>query len=142
MDSGIADPRDAVDGGDEVLPALALRLERRAASGREAVEASPALAGFLDPAPDDPAALLESIEQGIERRDMEHEHALRARLDQLLQLVSMSRLGGKQGEDEKLRASLLELIGEHGSQICVTHTYVVTSALVNGRGLGMHGQLD
>jgi len=55
---------------------------------------------------------------------MEDEDAFRARLDQLLQLVAMSRLGGKERKDEEFRASLLQLISEHcESHICDSYIY-------------------
>src|SRR5689334_8981328 len=104
---GITHPRDPVDGRHELLPALALRLERGAARGREAVEALAPLARFFHPAADDPAALFHAIEQGIERRDIEREHAVGARLDELLQLVAVSRLSLQERQDEELRAPFL-----------------------------------
>jgi hypothetical protein len=63
--------RDQADGFDKLFPVVALRGEHAAAFGGQAVEAPPALAGFLDPAPGDPSALLEAVEQGIERGDLE-----------------------------------------------------------------------
>src|SRR6476646_4235776 len=114
---GITHPGDTVDGRHERLPALALRLERRAAGGRETVEAPAPLAGLLHPAADDPAALLHAVEQRIERRDIEGEDALGTRLDELLELIAMSRLDFQQRQDEELRAPFLQLVGKHWSHI-------------------------
>ena len=36
----------------------------------------------------------------------------------------------EEGEDQKLGAALLQFVGEHGSDICVSHTYATV------RGLG------
>src|SRR5574338_485232 len=89
--SGISHPGDAVDGGDELLPAVALGLEGGAAVGGEAVEALAPLAGLLDPASDDPPALLHAVEERVEGRDVEDEDAARSGLDELLELVPVSR---------------------------------------------------
>src|SRR5262245_66242024 len=68
---------DAVDGGDEFAPRAALRLEDAGASGCQAVIPPAALAGLLDPTALDPAALLEPVQQRIQRGDAELEHAAR-----------------------------------------------------------------
>src|SRR5262249_8890415 len=86
---GSCDPGDR---GDEFLPALPVVLERRLAFRRDAIEAAAPLAFLLDPAPGDPAAILHAVEQGIERRDVKTQHALRPRGDQLAQLVAVSLL--------------------------------------------------
>src|SRR5262245_14531328 len=69
-------------GFDERLPRLLLAREDAAAVRGQPVESPPSLAGLLDPCPLDPPALLEPVEQRIERVDVEHEAAGRARLDQ------------------------------------------------------------
>src|SRR5690348_331189 len=97
--SYISHPRDSIDCRDERLPALALRLERRSAGRREAIESPPPLARFLDPSSDDPPALLHAIQQRIERGDVEGEHALRSRFNELLELVAMPRLGVQQRQE-------------------------------------------
>jgi hypothetical protein len=62
---------DSIDGADEPFPSRSLLREHLPSGGRDAVVAATALAGFLDPAPGDPASLLEAIEQRIQRRDAE-----------------------------------------------------------------------
>src|SRR5262245_38742355 len=89
--SGMIDSRDEAHRLDECLPGLALADEDAAALGGEAVEAAPPLAGLLDPAAAQPAALLEAVEQGVERCDVELEPPVRPRLDQLADLVAMPR---------------------------------------------------
>src|SRR5262249_53314666 len=90
--SGRLHAGDAADGSRELAPGGALRREDVGARRREAVIAAAALARLLDPAPLDPAALLEPIEERIQRRDAERQHAAGPRLDQLAQLVAMARL--------------------------------------------------
>src|SRR5262245_7469253 len=80
--SGMIDSRDEAHRLDERFPGLALAGEDAPALGREAVEAAPPLAGLLDPAAAQPAALLEAVEQGVERRDVELQPPVRPRLDQ------------------------------------------------------------
>src|SRR5437870_13552234 len=103
---------DAIDSADELAPAVALLGEDGGASRRELVVAAAALARLLDPAPLNPAALLEAVEQRIQRRDAEAEHAARARLDQLAQLVAVARLRFDERQDEQLGAALLQLAVE------------------------------
>jgi hypothetical protein len=71
----MVESRDAVDGFGELAPRFALRCQDAGAGRREAVVAAAALAGFLDPAAEDPAALLEAVEQRIEGGDAEVEGA-------------------------------------------------------------------
>src|SRR5207237_4409418 len=118
------------DGGYELAPAVTLRREHGAPRRREAIETAPPLPGFLHPSTRDPAAVLHSIEQRIERRDVEGEHPLGAGLDHLLELVAVPRLRLEEGQDEKLGASLFQLVGKHGSPICGTHIY--TAAAIRG----------
>src|SRR5262245_50797547 len=100
---------DAVDGGNEVAPAAALGGEHFAALGGEAIEAAPALAGLLDPGAANPAALVEAVEERIERGDVEAERALGAGLDEAGDLVAVAGAGVDEREDEQLGAALLEL---------------------------------
>src|SRR5688572_9184532 len=83
---GIFGSRDQSNGVDEFAPVVALRGEDLLAFGGEAVEAPPPLARLLDPLARDPAALLEAVEQGIERGHLELQPPARALLDQLADL--------------------------------------------------------
>src|SRR5262245_63132963 len=125
LQSRISHPHDVADRGDELAPALALGVECLATVFGDRVVASASLPGAFDPSTDDPAALFHPVEQGIERGDVEGEHATRSRLDEFRDLVSMSRLGLEEREDEEFGAALFQLGGKHGTNICVTATYVV-----------------
>src|SRR5688572_13110365 len=87
--SGMTDPGDTAQRHDELFPAAALAGEHAAAGGRDAVEAAAPLARLLDPAPLNQLPALEAIEHGIERGDVELEHALRSLFDQLADLVAV-----------------------------------------------------
>src|SRR5262245_11571976 len=108
LDSG--DPADRVC---EFAPGVALRLEDLFAGWRQAVAAAAALSGFLDPPSLNPSALLEAIQQRVERGDAELENAARARFDQLAQVVTVARLVLDQRENQQLRAALLQLAVQH-----------------------------
>src|SRR5262245_47292423 len=69
--SGMFGPRDLPDRVHEFPPVVALRGEHVPALRREAVEPATTFSGLLDPFPRDPAALLQAVEQRIERRDLE-----------------------------------------------------------------------
>src|SRR5688572_2477455 len=107
--SGIARLQDAMDTGHELRPRAALLLQHLLALGGHPVVAPAALPCLLDPAALNPAAMLESIEQRIERRRLEPHGAARTRLDQLRQLVPVQRAPREQREDEELGAPLLQL---------------------------------
>src|SRR5262245_53455522 len=111
--SGMFEPRDAVDGEEELLPGLAMRGEGRAAVGGEAVVAPAPLSRLFHPAAVDESALLESQQQRVERRGVEGEHALRLCGDQLAQLVAVSRLFFQKREEQELCAALLHRQFEH-----------------------------
>src|SRR6185503_13432904 len=111
--SGMFHPGDAADRPGELAPGAALRGQHLRAGRGQAVIAAPALAGLLDPAALDPAALLEAVEQRIEGGDAELQHAARSRFDQLAQVVAVSRLILDQRKNQELGAPLLELAIEH-----------------------------
>src|ERR1051325_6610731 len=103
-------PSDRLDEGP---PAPPLCGERLPALRGEPVVAAAALAGLLHPAAGDHAALLEAVEQRVERGDVEAEDAAGAGLDQLPQLVAVAGLVLQQGEDQELGAALLPDPGRH-----------------------------
>src|SRR2546423_1710416 len=93
MASGIT--ATLVQAGDrlgDLLPALSLRFENRETGECDGVVPAAPLTVLLNPPPDDPLTLFHPIEHGIERRDVECEHALRSALDELRELVAVSRL--------------------------------------------------
>src|SRR4029079_4432541 len=103
--SGIFDSSDAADRLDELAPGVALGLEHLGAGRGEPVVAAPALAGLLDPAALDPAALLEAVEERIQMSDTEAEAAARPGFDQLAQVVSVPRLILDERQDQQLGAA-------------------------------------
>src|SRR5215831_17707630 len=107
--SRMAHLHNAADCGDELLPALSLCLEDRESFSRDRVVAPASLPGALDPSAHDPPAFLHAVEQGIQRRDVEREYAVRPRLDELRQLVPVPRFRLEQGEHEELGTAFLEL---------------------------------
>src|ERR1044072_6117021 len=109
----MVDSGNLADRQHEFAPGVALRGEDVGADGREAVVAPAALSRLLNPAAENPAALLESIQQRVERRDAKFQQAARSHLDQLAQVVAVPRLILEQRQDEELGAPLLELAIEH-----------------------------
>src|SRR5580658_2506386 len=71
LQSDIIDSCDAPDGVGKLLPAFSLSGQNLSALRGEAIEAAPALACLFDPAPVDPSAPFQAVEQGIERCDVE-----------------------------------------------------------------------
>src|SRR6266571_7737197 len=99
---------DPVDRPDEVPPFVTLRGKHLPAVGGQPVVASPPLSGFLDPAAIDPAALLQPVEEGIERGDVEAQRALGARLDEFVDFVAVPVSFLDQGENQQLGTALLQ----------------------------------
>ena len=89
--SRTARPHHVVDGGDVGRPGLPLLRQRAPAFGRQPVEAALALAGLLDPAALDQAAVLEPQQGRVERRQREGQPPAGSRLDQLADLVAVPR---------------------------------------------------
>src|SRR5215471_6543630 len=107
--SRMAHLHDAADRADELLPALSLRIEDCDSFARDRVVSPASLPGALDPPTHDPPAFFHAVEQGIQRRDVEGEHAARSRLDELRQLIPVPRFRLEQGEHEELGTAFLEL---------------------------------
>src|SRR5574339_259019 len=91
VQSGMVDSRDEAHRLDKRLPGIALTGEDAPPLGGQAVEPAPAFASLLDPAAAQPAALLEAVEQRVERRDVKFQPPVRAGLDQLADLVAVAR---------------------------------------------------
>src|SRR5215831_3152475 len=116
--SGMFDSRDFVDGGHEILPALALRLEDFSTFSGEAVIAAAALFGLFDPASGEPAAVFEAREQRVESGHVEAKGTGRTELDETGDIVPVAGFLFEKGEDEELGAAFLPfLIGGRG-HIC------------------------
>src|SRR3989442_14096004 len=110
--SGMFDSRDAPHGLHECGPRLSLLCKHASPFSRDLVEPATPLGGLFDPGALDPSTLLEAIEQGIERIDVERQLASGSRLDQPAQVVTMPGPRVEQREDEQLRGSLLQLAVE------------------------------
>src|SRR5215813_1769608 len=98
------------DQGDKFLPALLLRSELFPAEKRQAVVSAPTLLRFFHPASFDPAFLLQTMEQRVERRDVKLERAAGADLDELRDVVAVARLILEQRHHQQLSASLLPFL--------------------------------
>src|SRR5262249_15226671 len=68
------------------------------------------LSRLLDPAALQPTALLEPVQERVERGDVEAHQAVRAGGDELADLVAVARPRLDEGQDEQLRAALDELL--------------------------------
>src|SRR5690349_20184410 len=80
--SGMFSSGNSGDGLDKQLPRGALCREHAPAFRGQLVEPPAALAGLLHPGAENPAALFEAVQQGIERSDMELQLAVRPGFDQ------------------------------------------------------------
>src|SRR5262245_52480307 len=143
VQSGMVDPGDEAHGVNERLPGIALARQHPVPLGGQAVEPAPPLSRFLDPPAVQPAALLQSIQERVERRDVELELPGGLGLDLLADLVSMTGARFDDREDDQLRRALLQFAVEH-PLIDSCHSYICYSqsqARVNRegpeRGLGV-----
>src|SRR3954470_5166655 len=109
VQSRIARFHHLIDRRDVGAPILALRREHTVACGGQAVETALPLARPLDPAALDPAAILETQEGWVESRERERQLTARPRLDQLADLVAMTRTRFEEGQHDHLDAALLQL---------------------------------
>src|SRR5262249_34832149 len=107
--SGMADPRNAIERGEKVLPDAALLREHLAACGGQPVVAAAALAGALDPAALDQAAVLEAIERGVERGGVKGDGAARSLVDQAADVVAVTLALVEERQDQDLGAATFEL---------------------------------
>src|SRR5580700_965928 len=115
--SGMFGPGHALDGLDEGCPAALLRRQNFASQGCQAVIPAPPLPGLFHPPSLDPAALLQPVQQRIQRRHMEAQGASGALLNELADLVAMPRAAFYQRQDQQLRTALLQLAVED----CLLH---------------------
>src|SRR5215471_8933243 len=63
---GVLDAGNLAEGGDETAPVGPLLRQDAAPGFRDAVMATAPLAGLFNPAPLDPAAVLEAVQRGVE----------------------------------------------------------------------------
>src|SRR5690606_26768219 len=99
--------RDEAHRVDEARPGFALAREYAATFRGQRIEAAAPLAGLLDPAALQPAALLQPIQQRVQRSDVKADAARGAVLDQLADLVAVSCACLDDRKDDQLRRALL-----------------------------------
>src|SRR5688572_6993813 len=100
---------DLADGADERVPAAAPLCQRFLSFARDLVDASAPFARLLRPAPLDPAALLQLVEQRIERGGVKRDRPTRPLLDQRRDVIAVARAHFDQRQDEEFGAALFEL---------------------------------
>ncbi len=108
---------------DERRPPAALRGQGPAALSGELVIAPPPLAGLLDPSALDPLAILELVEEGIERGDVKGQQSVRFSRDLARDVVAVELAVV---ERARIRSSALPLRAadsSNGSPICGNDTY-------------------
>src|SRR5918993_4417529 len=111
-DSGALQRRDQPHRVDERVPRRTMRRQHLATGCGQRVIAPASLAGALHPSPLDPAAVLESIQQRVERGRLEPDLPVRALVDQLADLIAVTGAVLQQREDEQFGAALFELAVE------------------------------
>src|SRR5690349_5687568 len=89
---GIAEPREAVEGGKKLIPGAPLLGEGGATGRREGVEAAAALLGLFDPFALDHALSLQAMQHGVNGGNLVLQQRSRAGFDQFGELVAVSRL--------------------------------------------------
>src|SRR6185312_16819964 len=100
--------RNALHGSDKFQPGAALLFQNLAPGGGQLVITAAALALLFHPASQDPSALLQPVEKRIKGGDVERQCALRLAVNELADLVTVTRPGFQQREDEQLSAAFLE----------------------------------
>src|SRR5687768_10702732 len=96
-----------------------MRGERAAAVRGEAIEAPMALAGPLDPASLDQAAVFEPQQGWVKCRQRKRQASARPCFDQLPDLVAMPRPRLQERQDQHLGAPLLQFRTEHSASLYV-----------------------
>jgi len=119
----MVDSRDEAHRVDEGFPGLALAVEDAAALSGQTIEAAPSFAQLLYPPPLEPPAFFQPIQKRVERRDMEFQLPGRTRLNELANLVSMTRTWFDDGEDDQLCRAFLQFAVEH-ADVYRCHNYI------------------
>src|SRR3974377_284165 len=116
--SGMLHPRDSADPADKFLPAVALLGQSLLTLRGQTVVTPPSLIGFFDPTSLNPAAILEPVEQRIQRSDVEPQLAPRAAFDELPDIVTMARLVLEKRENQQLSAAFLPFLLQGHTHMC------------------------
>src|SRR5262249_56797158 len=93
---------EIADQREELSPLAALGGEHVAAARGDAVIATAALVRTLNPPPLHQSALLELVERGVERGEVERQRAGGSFVDQLDQFVAVTRFVLEKREDDEL----------------------------------------
>ena len=101
--------RDTIERQEEGLPHRALARENLPSGRGQLVVAPPPLARALDPSTVDEALVLEPVQRGIERRDVEVDGAVRPLFDEPADLVAVARTLLEQRQDQDFSATALQL---------------------------------
>src|SRR5678815_5798644 len=88
-------------------PSSALCAERLPAVSSETVITAASLTRLFDPSPVDPLAILELVEEGIERRDVERQQPARSARDLARDVVTVELAVFERGEDQDFSAAFL-----------------------------------
>src|SRR3982751_6866300 len=109
--SRVLDRGDLRQRGDETAPVGALLGQDAPPRVRDPVVTPPAGARLLDPASLDPAAVLEAVQGGVQRRERERQPAVRALLDHLRDFVPVMGLAFDDRENDQFGAAFLGIFG-------------------------------
>src|SRR5690606_15224669 len=112
--SCILHPRDPADRLGELEPAATLRFQLLLPGWRDAIVAATSGPSLLHPPARDQLPLLQPVQQRRQRCRVDPDLSLRARLDQLAQLIAVVVAVLQQGENEEWSRALLEVAREHG----------------------------
>src|SRR5579864_3327021 len=112
-----------VHGRDIGPPLLAPVREDPATLGREAIKTAIALAGLLDPAALEPPPALEPKQRRIQRGKGKGQPPARPRLNQLADVVAVSRPRLDERQHEHLNAALFQLGVEHTHPMSSDHPF-------------------
>jgi hypothetical protein len=104
----MGDSGDTVDCSNKFPPAVTLSGQNFSTGGGQAIISTAPLSGFFDPPALDPAAVFQSVEQGIKGRDIEPEDAARAQFDQLPDVITMAGPIFDQGKNQKFGATFFQ----------------------------------
>src|ERR1041384_2512949 len=113
----MTDPRHAIQRGKKIFPSAALFVQDALPLSRQLIKAATTLARLLDPTPLNQTAPLQAIEQRIERRDGELQHAIGTLLDELRNLVAVPRPVFNQSQDQHLRTAPFDLPIQHSRRL-------------------------
>src|SRR5215831_18561275 len=102
VQSGMFDPRHPPDRFHECFPPLPMGAEHSTSVRGEPIKAPPPLTRLLDPAPGNPAAAFQAVEERVQRSRVKPQRPLGPRLDELGDLVPVARSRLEQRQNQQL----------------------------------------